>query len=478
MTNEVGVVKAPKKPLLPRWLKFLLMLLGFLVGVAALLWVIADISTRDSLEAEIEELRAKGWPTTLEELMHSEIPPEENAAAVYEQAFAQHKMLDMKGEEFLWKLEDPKVFGVIDDVGLSYLEARLQENEQALMLLHQAAQMPECHFDLVRPPPVWMEMSVLSNCRGLTRLAVFATRAAIARGRGAAALRYWQDSIAVSHALADHQVIIAVLVRFACVSISLGALESVLQSDLLNEAQLQQALATLDALQGRGSFASAMQGELAVAIASFNTRQIVPFGTAAAKRASGQPLTWMDRLANAGNWGYRTWLFRPVRRYDELNLVRFIGRFAPLYEEPFYKVRAQREQLPKEAAQLAGYLLFSNWQCAVFAKILEDHARHEARVASARAAVALEIYRKRHGEYPDTLDALVPSILPEAPIDPFDGKPLRYVNSDERVAVYSIGEDLQDDGGSAEPDTYGDLPDIVFTLRRAPEEAGEEPASE
>ncbi len=467
MTNKVGVVTAKKQPLLPRWLKFLLMLLGFLVAVAVLLWVIADISSRDSLEAEIEQLRAKGWPTTLEELKASPIPASENAALIYEQAFAQHKMLDWAGQEFLGKLEEPEVHGTIDEEGLAYLQAHLEENEEVLELLHQAAQMPECHFDLLRPPPVWTAMSLLSKSRAMTRLAVFATRVAIARGRGAAALRYWQDSMAVSHALADHQVIVAELVGFACVSISLRALESLLQSDFLNEAQLQQALATLDALQGRGSLASAMQGELAVVIASFNTRQIVPFGTAAAKRASGQPLTWMDRLANVGNWGYRTWLFRPLHRYDQLYLLRFQGRLTPLCNERFDTVRAQREQLGKKAAQVPRYLPFSSWRCANFLKILEAQAAHEARVASARAAVAVEIYRKRHGEYPDTLDALVPSILPEAPIDPFDGQPMRYIKEDGRVAVYSVGKNLRDDGGSAEPDTYGYPPDIVFTLRRA-----------
>lgn len=39
--DDIGVPR-PKKRSLPRWLKFILMLLGFLFLVEALLWVIAD----------------------------------------------------------------------------------------------------------------------------------------------------------------------------------------------------------------------------------------------------------------------------------------------------------------------------------------------------------------------------------------------------------------------------------------------------
>jgi len=34
------------------------------------------------------------------------------------------------------------------------------------------------------------------------------------------------------------------------------------------------------------------------------------------------------------------------------------------------------------------------------------------------------------------------------PTDPYDGAPLRYRRHDDRVVVYSIGMDLQDNGGT------------------------------
>ncbi len=45
------------------------------------------------------------------------------------------------------------------------------------------------------------------------------------------------------------------------------------------------------------------------------------------------------------------------------------------------------------------------------------------------------------------LDALVPGILTEVPIDPFTGKPLVYRREGEGFIVYSLGSNQKDDGG-------------------------------
>ena len=61
--------------------------------------------------------------------------------------------------------------------------------------------------------------------------------------------------------------------------------------------------------------------------------------------------------------------------------------------------------------------------------------------------VALQRYRRQHDRWPDTLDALVPAFLAEVPVDPHDGKPLRYRRLTDGIVIYSIGPDKIDDGG-------------------------------
>jgi hypothetical protein len=68
-------------------------------------------------------------------------------------------------------------------------------------------------------------------------------------------------------------------------------------------------------------------------------------------------------------------------------------------------------------------------------------------------AIALKRYHQANsGDYPRTLDQLVPRFLSEIPVDPFDGKPLRYRReTKDRFMLYSIARDGIDDGGDPIP---------------------------
>ncbi len=71
--------------------------------------------------------------------------------------------------------------------------------------------------------------------------------------------------------------------------------------------------------------------------------------------------------------------------------------------------------------------------------------RENTRIAAVRSLLALQAYRQDAGRLPTGLNELVPQYLDEVPLDDFDGKPLRY--SREKRILYSVGEDLKDDGG-------------------------------
>lgn len=79
----------------------------------------------------------------------------------------------------------------------------------------------------------------------------------------------------------------------------------------------------------------------------------------------------------------------------------------------------------------------------------------EARNRVAGTALLLERYRLAKGAYPVELEGLVPEFCREVPIDPIDGKPLRYrVEADGSAVVYSINVNLKDDGGTADREDY------------------------
>jgi hypothetical protein len=77
-------------------------------------------------------------------------------------------------------------------------------------------------------------------------------------------------------------------------------------------------------------------------------------------------------------------------------------------------------------------------------RIVEFETHREMAVA----AIALQRYRLRHGQWPEKLEELIPEFLSALPRDWMDGQPLRYrLNANDTFTLYSVGEDLRDDGG-------------------------------
>jgi len=84
-------------------------------------------------------------------------------------------------------------------------------------------------------------------------------------------------------------------------------------------------------------------------------------------------------------------------------------------------------------------------------------ARQEGnlRISAMQILMALKCHKRDSGQLPRSLGELVPAHLRAIPADDYDGKPRRYWP--EKKMIYSVGEDLTDDGGSADTD-------IVFRI--------------
>ncbi|HEY1172336.1 MAG TPA: hypothetical protein VGH19_13295 [Verrucomicrobiae bacterium] len=72
----------------------------------------------------------------------------------------------------------------------------------------------------------------------------------------------------------------------------------------------------------------------------------------------------------------------------------------------------------------------------------------EACRQQAIAAIALERHWLKHRRYPDALEKLMPDYLSQLPLDPIDGRPMRYrLNVDGTYTLWSIGFDGKDNQG-------------------------------
>jgi hypothetical protein len=123
----------------------------------------------------------------------------------------------------------------------------------------------------------------------------------------------------------------------------------------------------------------------------------------------------------------------PVARW------RFCGSL-PLYDDLSAVIGSSRPPEP-----VCPYPDFTRaWQVT-----FKNLARHQLVIT----AIALKRHELQHGRLPATLQALAPDFLPTVPCDLMDGQPLRYrPNPDGSLVLYSVGDDLRDDGGDALPD--------------------------
>lgn len=74
-------------------------------------------------------------------------------------------------------------------------------------------------------------------------------------------------------------------------------------------------------------------------------------------------------------------------------------------------------------------------------KLAESIIRDKALLRCAITALAAERYRIDTNAWPKSLADLCPKYMNEPLLDPFDGQPLKYVNRDDGVTIYSVGAD-------------------------------------
>jgi hypothetical protein len=132
---------------------------------------------------------------------------------------------------------------------------------------------------------------------------------------------------------------------------------------------------------------------------------------------------------------------------------RFMDRLARELDTPVW----ERSQPPPEAilpatdrgALAANRFCLVTMLCRDAIGINHIAEFHRGTRDGARIGIGLELYRRTHGNWPASLDKLVPRWLSVLPADRITGEPLRMAIVDDRPIVYSLGPDRDDDGGRA-----------------------------
>lgn len=93
------------------------------------------------------------------------------------------------------------------------------------------------------------------------------------------------------------------------------------------------------------------------------------------------------------------------------------------------------------------FAIITNAMFPVFSRASLQRDLSDASISSCRTMLDIFTYRHRFGSYPDSLDALRKNLSVKIPVDPMSGKDFIYRRQNSGFILYSIGENMRDDGG-------------------------------
>lgn len=242
--------------------------------------------------------------------------------------------------------------------------------------------------------------------------------------------------LAVGRGMGEPTTLIEMLVRVAICQVGMGNTERTLALCEPSDKALAELQAAFLAEAEVNRLKPALRGERA-GLDHFMTRVAdgnVPLATVAglmgaAPGVGEQALVWMYKVQ------YLT--------ADHVFMLELFNKWIAATDAPPHTRPNFEKDIPPKGIR---HLLSRGLMPAV-EKCMHADTRCVASMRCAGAAVACERFRQARGRWPESLAELGP-LLPTVPIDPYDGKPIRYVRVPGGAVVYSIGYDRQDDGGN------------------------------
>jgi hypothetical protein len=407
------------------------------------------------------ELRAKGEPLTIDELVPKPIPDEMNFAAV--PIFAEvQKELDRNK----WRISqipringasqgssplvnaarsmDPKFNGSQQDAAHLIL-ARMETWKPLLDEVREAAQRPGTDWKFDYTDPLHMRVAYGPALLDICKVLVCDAEAHLELGDSTAALADFDLILNLSERAATPPILIGHLIRRSLIMVDTGVVKFGIERHAWTEPQLEMIQHALGHIALKPELIEAYRFERAAFndIISKYSREafaslVATAGSDAHEQLMAPPILWALRPSGwtnedqcAFSEGMQSLIQNvaapiPDSRLKSNRAAGGIQTMLRILRTPFTALG-----LPSTASSLNG---------TVYTQTFVDEAR---------TACAIERYRLAHGTLPPDLNALCPEFLSAVPLDPMSGQSLHYKpGPGDSYILYSVGWNQKDDGGS------------------------------
>ncbi len=447
--------------------------------------IFADSSVKREIAKEIQKIKKSGEPTTIEELVPEEIPDEENGALIYREAFKVRKSLAKKYKEMEEYIpyEGKISWDKVPEAEKKKVKNLILYNPDYIkfyQLLKKASTM-KCQF-LKRKD--WEKgysilLPHLAQMRGCARLLAAKAKLQAENKNIEGALSTCLIGLRMSKSLSGEPLLINQLVRMALDCIILRELEAVSKKGEVGIEIYQALIKEIEEERSDMMVYPSLLGERVVfgmtefpRVREYAEESLKEIEEKKGKKLSnkeiieefykikalGYPLLGKkDRVSKE----YKEFVKKLKQTYgnseniledffdnQELYYIRTMAKIISLLKRPYWEVREELkgfdkeiQKLPQEKAILTQMLVPALSRC------YNQETRTDALLGDAEIALACHIYKTKYKDYPDSLDRLTPEILPSLPLDPFTGKDYIYKKKRKGFIIYSVGDNLKDDGG-------------------------------
>lgn len=431
--------------------------LGFLLMIAATVgpWVWRARSAA-RVDEELARIRAAGEPASAAELHDFYVvPPEDtDCTSLWLEAIA-----PFDSQSYTKACESLPIVGDAPKIPppgepwpeQAAVEAFLEQYADSMKLMHQAAQQHgTARYDIDFEAGFDTKLDHVDRLRSAARMLMLEAHLRAHRGDADGAAESIGAILRVSESLRDEPLLVSQLVRYACATMGLNLAGEMLPHVDFRPEDLATLQDEVEAMRLEDGFRRAMIGERASGIEVFRNpaaQTDMEFDVPTGPRNDDLTLylQFMDEIIDAARkpWPER---LKATSRVDQRIQAR-IENGGPLDNLRY---------------------VFTFLLLPASNAVVEADGRTQALVRAATVRIALQRYRLEHGQFPESIEQLVPKFLDKVPEDPFDGQPLRYAIRDGEPLVYSVGRDQVDNGGDG--DDRGQ-PDILFPL---PDDDGDE----
>jgi hypothetical protein len=433
------------------------------LGLPLALYVTARIGWVGRVDRQIRAIKAAGLPTTPAELNTWYRLPAgviENAADTYLAAFACYsKPNDVDADQVPWagSADAPGRSERLSDQARQAISRFVAANNQCLDLLREAAEIPGCRYPLDIRKGSAAVVSWLPDIRKSVLLLSCEAVLHAEEGQAALAARSIETALAVGNSLLAEPTLVSQLARTGVRSAVISNLERVLTRAALTPEQLLAIDLGLAKGDDPNSSRPGLVGERVFSIDLMERGG----GLDSMSSSAVQPMGLVSSAIYSG---------LGLLRRDEGEYLEIMGSRLKVLDVPeshrLAAIRAVDEQVRRIPATHIGTRILAG----PLGPTGELDLRASARLRVARTALAIERYRLKLGRLPPDLNALVPECLASVPLDPFTGEAIRYRPLAKGYVVYSVGNDLSDEGGRERTvRKHGEPPvsyDITFIVER------------